>query len=185
MEASSSAAAPAPAQAPPGKAYPELLPCSDSLSDAQLAALVQRFAHLLTFRTVSSSNTSVLRPEWSRMDAWLRSSYADVFSALDVEMVRCCVRVCERACVRAWAAAAASCPTASPVSTNINTAPRCPRACPHCCSVQLGAGSMTYLLSWRGSQPGLDPVLFLAHTDVVPAPPETLQARLGGVCVRK
>jgi hypothetical protein len=41
--------------------------------------------------------------------------------------------------------------------------------------MQLGPGNLSYLLTWRGSRPDLDPVLFVAHTDVVPVAPETLK----------
>uniref|UniRef100_A0A383VVP7 Uncharacterized protein n=1 Tax=Tetradesmus obliquus TaxID=3088 RepID=A0A383VVP7_TETOB len=40
---------------------------------------------------------------------------------------------------------------------------------------QLGSGSLSFLLTWRGSQQQLRPVLFISHTDVVPVTAETLQ----------
>jgi hypothetical protein len=50
-----------------------------------------------------------------------------------------------------------------------------------CCAVllQLGTGSLSYLLTWQGSQPQLDPVLFVAHTDVVPVDESTLKVSKG------
>lgn len=48
-------------------------------------------------------------------------------------------------------------------------------ACP--LVLQMGAGNLSYLFTWQGSQPELDPVLFVAHTDVVPVAQETLKVR--------
>jgi hypothetical protein len=42
---------------------------------------------------------------------------------------------------------------------------------------QVGSGSLSYLLTWHGSQQQLRPVLFLSHIDVVPVTAETLQVR--------
>lgn len=39
----------------------------------------------------------------------------------------------------------------------------------------MGAGNLSYLFTWQGSQPDLDPVLFVSHTDVVPVAQETLK----------
>ncbi|GFR46956.1 hypothetical protein Agub_g8606, partial [Astrephomene gubernaculifera] len=36
---------------------------------------------------------------------------------------------------------------------------------------QVGAGGFSLLLTWRGSSPGLRPVLFVSHYDVVPVTP--------------
>lgn len=41
---------------------------------------------------------------------------------------------------------------------------------------QVGTGGMSYLLTWRGSKPGLKPVLFVSHTDVVPVEEKTPEA---------
>lgn len=41
--------------------------------------------------------------------------------------------------------------------------------------LQLGAGNLSYLFTWQGSQPELDPVMFVSHTDVVPAAEGTLK----------
>jgi hypothetical protein len=41
--------------------------------------------------------------------------------------------------------------------------------------IQLGRGNLSYLFTWKGDQPDLNPVLFVAHTDVVPVAPETLK----------
>ena len=40
-------------------------------------------------------------------------------------------------------------------------------------SRQVGAGGYSRLLTWRGSDPSLDPVLFISHYDVVPVTPGT------------
>lgn len=45
-------------------------------------------------------------------------------------------------------------------------------------ATQLGAGNLSYLMTWQGSQADLKPVIFVAHTDVVPVPDETLKVRL-------
>lgn len=38
----------------------------------------------------------------------------------------------------------------------------------------MGDGGLSYLLTWRGSNASLEPVLFISHIDVVPVANETL-----------
>jgi carboxypeptidase PM20D1 len=40
---------------------------------------------------------------------------------------------------------------------------------------RLGKGNHSYLITWQGSQPGLQPALFISHLDVVPVTPGTEQ----------
>jgi carboxypeptidase PM20D1 len=44
----------------------------------------------------------------------------------------------------------------------------------------VGVGGYSRLLTWRGSQPQLDPVLFVSHYDVVPVTPGTEGGRRTG-----
>jgi carboxypeptidase PM20D1 len=39
----------------------------------------------------------------------------------------------------------------------------------------LGSGGFSYLITWQGSNPDLQPALFISHVDVVPVSPGTEQ----------
>jgi carboxypeptidase PM20D1 len=43
--------------------------------------------------------------------------------------------------------------------------------------LQAGVGSLSYLITWQGSQPQLPPALFVSHFDVVPVPEDSYKVR--------
>jgi hypothetical protein len=49
-------------------------------------------------------------------------------------------------------------------------------ACAAAC-FQVGAGGLSRLITWQGSDASLQPVLFVSHVDVVPVTEETLKVR--------
>ena len=50
----------------------------------------------------------------------------------------------------------------------------------HTIVTQVGAGNLTLLLKWKGSDPELLPVLFISHYDVVPVTRGTEAAWIHG-----
>jgi hypothetical protein len=46
-----------------------------------------------------------------------------------------------------------------------------------CVLLQAGVGSLSYLITWQGSQPRLPPALFVSHFDVVPVPEDSYKVR--------
>jgi acetylornithine deacetylase/succinyl-diaminopimelate desuccinylase-like protein len=50
-------------------------------------------------------------------------------------------------------------------------------------SLQVGTGGLSRLITWRGSDSSLLPVLFVSHVDVVPVTQETLQVWLTIFCL--
>ena len=58
------------------------------------------------------------------------------------------------------------------VGTHLLCAPALRRKS-QCARPQVGEGGFSRLITWKGSQAGLRPVLFVSHYDVVPVTPGT------------